>query len=72
MLSHLINSEIFRRGKRDVGLANFYEAFMIHKIYYVSVFVSGFEKIGCVMGDCLDFEHQCTSSDLGRIMRSMS
>jgi hypothetical protein len=45
---------------------------MIHKIYYVSVFVSGFEKIGCVMGDCLDFEHQCTSSDLGRIMRSMS
>jgi hypothetical protein len=72
MLSHLINSETFRRGKRDVCLANIYETFMVHKVYYVSVFVSGFEKIGCVMGYCFDFEHQCTSSDLGRIMRSMS
>lgn len=72
MLSHLINSETFRRGKRDVCLANIYETFMIHKVYYVSVFVSGFEKIGCVMGDGLDLEHQCTSPELGRIMLSMS
>ena len=72
MLSHLINSETFRRGKRDVCLAYFYEAFMVHKVYYVSVFVSGFEKIGCVMGDGLDLKHQCTSFDLGRMKRSMS
>ena len=72
MLSHLINSETFRRGKRDVCLAYFYEAFMIHKVDDVSVFVSGFEKIGCVMGYGLDLKHQCTSFDLGRMKRSMS
>ena len=72
MLSHLINSETFRRGKRDVCLANIYEAFMIHKVDDVSMFVSGFEKIGCVMGYGLDLKHQCTSPELGRIMRSIS
>lgn len=72
MLSHLINSETFRRGKRDVCLANIYEAFMIHKVDDVSMFVSGFEKIGCVMGYGLDLKHQCTSPELGRIMLSIS
>ena len=71
-MSHFINAETFRGGKRDVSLANIYETFMVHKVYYVSVFVSGFEKIGCVMGDGLDLEHQCTSPELGRIMLSIS
>ena len=72
MLSHPINSETFRRGKRDVCLANIYESFMVHKVDDVSMFVSGFKKIGCVMGYCFDLEHQCTSFDLGRIERSIS
>jgi len=72
VLPHLINSETFRRGIRDVGLACFNESLMVHKVNDVSVFVSGFEEVRCVMGDSLDLEHQCTSLDLGRMKRSMS
>ena len=72
IFAHLINSETLGRGIRDVGLAYFYESFMVHKVDDVSMFVSGFEKIGCVMGYGLDLEHQCTSLDLGRMKRSIS